>query len=102
MRERAAHCAVNLSSSQQKHSVFIETQVRQELSSALCPCVNVSYSKVHQKLKSRATLGRRDVLEEGQRKTLRNASEIRGFTRSCVNINRRAKVRKTHVDCRVS
>ncbi len=41
-RERAAHCTVNSSWSQQKRSLLTETQVRQESFSALCPFVLTS------------------------------------------------------------
>ncbi len=42
MKERAAHCAVNLGLLQQKCSVLIETKVRRESFSALCPLVLTS------------------------------------------------------------
>ncbi len=42
MRERVVHCTVNSSLSQQKRSVLIERQVRQELFSALCQLVLTS------------------------------------------------------------
>ncbi len=66
-RERAAHCAVNLSLSQQKRSVLIETQVRLESFSALRPLgVGFCNCEVHQKLKSCTAPGRHDTPEEGK------------------------------------
>ncbi len=98
--ERAVHCAVNLSLSQQKHFVLIERQVRQESFSAVSVSVNFSKCKVYQILKSCLTPGQR-TWWKSERKALENMSEISVFTWSYVYIKKQC-LQKTCVYCRVN